>query len=147
MIQGTTPKLRLRFPFDARLLDTINVTFVDGSVGTPEIVLTKALTFDIIDSETVDIDIPLIIGGGIHSQGGLRMSSWDGQNCPSYNTPHLPTAQMWLTPEERAAAISATIAEGSLACSSPEKWPARPVLGPARSVPTSAAPTATRNTR
>lgn len=67
MIQGTTPKLRLRFPFDARLLDTINVTFVDGSVGTPEIVLTKALTFDIIDSETVDIDIPLIIGGGIRT--------------------------------------------------------------------------------
>ena len=57
MIQGTTPRLRLKFPFDARLLDTIDVTFIDGSVGNPEIVLTKTLTSDMIDSETVDIDL------------------------------------------------------------------------------------------
>ncbi len=34
------------------------------------------------------------------------MSSWDGQDRPSYNTPISPSAPMWLTPEERAAGIN-----------------------------------------
>ncbi|MDO5853253.1 MAG: hypothetical protein Q4Q62_04215 [Thermoplasmata archaeon] len=34
------------------------------------------------------------------------MSSWDGQERPSYNTPLSPSAPMWLTPEERAAGIN-----------------------------------------
>lgn len=54
MIQGTTPTIRLRFPFDARLLDTVEVNFIDGTAS-DQIVLTK--TIDTVVSEVIEIPL------------------------------------------------------------------------------------------
>lgn len=56
MIQGTTPTIRLTFPFDARLLEKVEVSFLKGrSYGDPEIALSKTVT-EITDER---IEIPL----------------------------------------------------------------------------------------
>ena len=56
MIQGTTPVLRLKFPFNARLLAEIEVSFITGTSCDAHVILVKT-----VDSPTeVDhVDIPL----------------------------------------------------------------------------------------
>lgn len=56
MIQGTTPTIRLTFPFDARLLEKVEVSFlIRRAYGDPEIILSKTIT----DIEDEKIYIPL----------------------------------------------------------------------------------------
>ena len=58
MIQGTTPIIRLSFPFDARLLDTVEVSFIDGSASPDaEIILSKTIGSDAIVSESIEIPL------------------------------------------------------------------------------------------
>lgn len=57
MIQGTTPTLRLKFPFDARLLDTVEVNFIEGTSLAQEVVLTKTITSDMIVEDTISITL------------------------------------------------------------------------------------------
>lgn len=56
MIQGTTPIIRLTFPFDARLLEKVEVSFLKGRpYGDPEIALSKTITE--IDDERIEIPL------------------------------------------------------------------------------------------
>lgn len=55
MIQGTTPTLRLKFPFDARLLDTVEVNFIESTAFSQEVVLSK--TIDMITEDTISITL------------------------------------------------------------------------------------------
>ena len=43
MIQGTTPVLRLKFPFNARLLAEIEVSFITGTSRDAHVILVKTV--------------------------------------------------------------------------------------------------------
>ncbi|MGN0138268.1 MAG: hypothetical protein ACI381_06665 [Candidatus Methanomethylophilaceae archaeon] len=56
MIQGTTPIIRLKFPFSPRLLAEIEVSFIAGTSRDAHVVLSKV--FDPGNAEE-SVDIPL----------------------------------------------------------------------------------------
>ena len=56
MIQGTTPTIRLKFPFDARLLETVEVNFIDGTASS-DIVLSKTIEAAAITKEVIEIPL------------------------------------------------------------------------------------------
>ena len=56
MIQGTTPTIRLKFPFDARLLETVEVNFIDGGASS-DIVLSKTIGAASITKEVIEIPL------------------------------------------------------------------------------------------
>lgn len=54
MIQGTTPTIRLRFPFDARMLYSIDVSFLSGHPDEAKVILTKTIGYgDITGTDAV----------------------------------------------------------------------------------------------
>lgn len=57
MIQGTTPTIRLKFPFDARLLETVEVNFIDGGGASSDIVLSKTIGAASITKEVIEIPL------------------------------------------------------------------------------------------
>ena len=56
MIQGTTPVLRLKFPFNARLLAEIEVSFITGTSRDAHVILVKK-----VENPTEEdfVDIPI----------------------------------------------------------------------------------------
>ena len=56
MIQGTTPVLRLKFPFNARLLAEIEVSFITGTSRDARVILVKT-----VENPTEEdfVDIPI----------------------------------------------------------------------------------------
>ena len=56
MIQGTTPTLRLKFPFNVRVLTEVQVDLIQGSGRDAHVVLTKTVS-GAINSEFIDIPI------------------------------------------------------------------------------------------
>lgn len=58
MIQGTTPIIRLSFPFDARLLDEVEVNFIRGSASPgADIALSRTICSDAITSDVIEIPL------------------------------------------------------------------------------------------
>ena len=56
MIQGTTPVLRLKFPFNARLLAEIEVSFITGTSRDAHVILVKTVENP---TEEDHVDIPI----------------------------------------------------------------------------------------
>ena len=56
MIQGTTPVLRLKFPFNARLLAEIEVSFITGTSRDAHVILVKTVD-NPTEEDHVDISL------------------------------------------------------------------------------------------
>ena len=56
MIQGTTPVLRLKFPFNARLLSKIEVSFIAGTPCDAHVILVKTVD-NPTEEDHVDISL------------------------------------------------------------------------------------------
>ena len=56
MIQGTTPVLRLKFPFNARLLAEIEVSFITGTSRDVHVILVKTVD-NPTEEDHVDISL------------------------------------------------------------------------------------------
>ena len=56
MIQGTTPVLRLKFPFNARLLAEIEVSFITGTSSDAHVILVKTVD-NPTEEDHVDISL------------------------------------------------------------------------------------------
>ena len=56
MIQGTTPVLRLKFPFNARLLAEIEVSFITGTSRDAPVILVKTVD-NPTEEDHVDISL------------------------------------------------------------------------------------------
>ena len=56
MIQGTTPVLRLKFPFNARLLAEVEVSFITGTSRDAHVILVKTVD-NPTEEDHVDISL------------------------------------------------------------------------------------------
>lgn len=57
MIQGTTPLIKLRFPFDARMLHSVDVSFLSGTPDDAKVLLSKRVMSDEITESDVTLEL------------------------------------------------------------------------------------------